>query len=114
MSLNWQWSEKCGEIVVHRFDRDFNVSLYQGNAYLIMIYESTGDDGKSYYELFSFFADKVHMKRCLGIDKKEKTENIFKDEIKKLRINKTKNSHYKEIIAAFVEAFDQIEIEVYS
>ena len=68
MSLNWNWSEKCGEAVFEQRDKEFTVNLYQGNAYLIFIYEYE-EDGNNMYNLFTFWADKGHAKRCLGLEK---------------------------------------------
>lgn len=127
MALYWNWSDKCGEIEgVQMYPdegvRKFTLSLYKGNAYLIMIYqykdEKTGED---MYNLHSFFTDKDHAKNCLGITKGKTrvndTGNIFDtpyQKFTKLRLNKKKHPKYAEIASLFATAFDSITIEIFS
>lgn len=121
MALNWEWNAKCGEIVVrHDFgDRkeDVTLSLYEGNAYLIMLHEFE-EDGKNKYELFSFWADAYHMKNCLGLNKRQGYDrNMYAgpcDQFLKVRLNKAKCRRYKEIIAALIQAFEDLTIEIFS
>lgn len=124
MALHWDWDDKCGELFCHQkrmdgVENDFTVSLYQGNACLIMLYEyKDPDTGENMYNLWNFFADKDHMKRCLGISKNVDgtRENVFDDgilKIRKLRLNKAKNRYWKDIITAFAQGFNDITIEVY-
>ncbi len=114
MSLNWSWSEKCGEAVFEQRDKEFTVNLYQGNAYLIFIYEYKEDD-KDMYNLWTFWADKTHAKRCLGLEKGY--ENLYDDErdkLKKIRLNKAKYSKAPELAGLLVKAFDELDIELYT
>ena len=124
MALYWDWDDKCGEATMvrkigNREPKEFTISLYEGNAFLIFIYEYT-EDGKEMYNMQGFFVDKPHMKRCLGIDKKYKEtygNNMYDkpyNKITKIRINKAKCRHYKDIVTAFAEAFENIEIEIYT
>lgn len=120
MALQWQWKDKCGEAVfrqtINGVSKDFTVNLYEGNAYLIFVYEYERD-GEKMYDLHGFFVDKVHMKRCLGLDKQWKDGNSYDKEYSKLikiRFNKAKSRNYKEIIKALIEAFDDIDIELYT
>lgn len=130
MALNWYWENKCGECIIEsntaHIDLENNevhdtctLNLYEGNAYLIFIHEFE-QDGKNMYNLWTFWSDKTHMKRCLGLDKNWKEtygKNIYKDgysNIRKIRLNKAKCRHYKDIVTAMAQAFDQIEIEVYT
>ena len=122
MALVWNWKDKCGEMCViqsHPDEEDqmFTVDLYQGNAYLIMIHEYKEAD-KDKYSVFSFFADKAHMRTCLGLDKKGKEHgNIFYtpyQRVTKLRLNKAKYKYSKEVVSAFSEAFSDIVIELFS
>ena len=122
MALTWDFNEKVGEAT---FLQDYNgeqktytVNLYVGNAYLIFIYEFK--DVQDRYSLFGFFADKTHMNRCLGIDKKYKAtygDNMYEkphDKLTTIRLNKAKlnSTHLKEIVTAFSEAFDSINIQI--
>lgn len=113
MSLNWSWSEKCGEAVFEQRGKEFTVNLYQGNAYLIFLYEYKEGDNDM-YSLWTFWADKAHAKRCLGLEKG--CENLYddgRDKLKKMRLNKAKYSKAPELVSLLVKAFDELEIEVY-
>lgn len=117
MALNWSWSEKCGEAVFEQtFDetREFTTSLYQGNAYMIFIYEYKEDD-KDMYSLWTFWADKTHAKRCLGLEKGyENLYNDGRDKLKKIRLNKAKCDNLAGLVGMLVKAFDDLTIEIYS
>ena len=122
MAVQWRWNEKCGEAVfLQRFDGrkdvQYTTNLYVGNAYLIFIREWE-EDGSEKYALKSFWADKEHMLNCLGLKKKSGCGcNIYDSEYNKLikiRIDKKKCRYYKQIIQALAEAFDSLEIELYT
>lgn len=125
MSLNWKWNEKMGEFVIkyrntHEEEwKTEHIDLYEGNAFLIMIHEYKEND-KDMYELWSFWADKIHAKRMLGLDKKYKDtygKNTYAGDctkIMRVRINKAKSRNWKEIVALVSEAFDDIQIELYT
>lgn len=125
MSLYWDWNKKVGEVTftqeIDGVKKDFVSNLYNGNACLIMVYEYTDEnDGKEKYQLTGFFADKTHMKRCLGIDKRYKQtlgKNMYEDSwdrLTKIRLNKAKCRDVKDIVMAFYEAFNNITIELYT
>ena len=59
MSIRWDWKNKIGELDIQQGERTFTMSLYEGNALLIILYE-TGDT----YRMHQFFADKDHFKNC--------------------------------------------------
>lgn len=126
MSINWLWENKCGEATIKQLRKngdesawdEFTVSLYEGNAFLIMLYEYKDDEGQEMYNMFSFFVDKTHAKKCLGLQKNEDGEivNMFDDnwqKLTKLRINKAK-CRYKDIVSMFAQAFDNLTIEIYN
>ena len=48
--------------------KEIPITLYEGNAYLIMLHEYN-KDGTDMYDMVSFFCDKTHMNNCLGITK---------------------------------------------
>ena len=97
--------------------KEFEISLYQGNAFLIMNYEYE-KDGKLMSDMYSFFVSEEHMRNCLGLNKKSGYGTNFLDEpanrATKFRINKSKYTYTKKLVAALVEAFDNITIELYS
>lgn len=117
MALTWDWKLKCGELVVkdEMLNKTFTKSLYEGNAFLIVISEWKENE-TNMYALYTFFADEAHAKRCLGITGNNK--NIFEEEswhkVIKLRINKDKAKNWKKIITMFAQAFKNITIEIYS
>lgn len=117
MALYWDWKEKVGEAVIQQGENVFKVNLYEGNAFLIFIYEWHDDgEGIDKYQLWSFFADEQHAKNCFGLNKKNNYGGIFDDDNKlvKVRINKTKYRYTKKLVDMLVRAFDEIQIEIYS
>ena len=117
MSLNWSFKEKCGEVTLRQGEREFTLSMYQGNAYLIFLSEWKEDD-KDMYSLYSFWADKSHAKRMLGLAKGSDGEkmNYYQDgydKFTKFRFNKTHCRDLSEIVGLIVKAFRNIEIEIY-
>ena len=122
MALTWDFKQKVGEITFRQTidgkTTDFVSNLYVGNAYLIMVYEYE-ENGNDMYSCSGFFCDKQHMNRCLGLDKKYSTygKNLYNSEyekVVKIRLNKAKCKHAKEIVDAFIKAFDEITIEIYT
>lgn len=121
MSLNWDWNKKVGtlEAEVHfgKTVETEEVSLYEGNALLIMIYEYKEGD-KDMYALWSFWADEQHAKNMLGMNKKGRfTENVFDSDatkVKGIRLNKAKSRNWKKIVKLLTEACDNIKIELYT
>lgn len=108
MALTWDWNKRCGTITMENKGKEMEVSLYEGNAMLIMLYEYKEND-EDMYLLYGFFADETHMKRCLGIAKDY--DNLHK-EIRRIKINKARHSDWKKIVTAFAQAYDNITIEI--
>lgn len=120
MSINWRWNEKIGEAVVQQMvgdeTKEFIKTIYEGNAFMIFLNE-WNEDGVDKYSLYIFFADETHAKTCLGLNKKSDCGNLLDDglnKLVKLRINKKKSRYYKKIVSLFAQAFDDIEIEIFS
>lgn len=59
MALRWAWENKIGELDIQQGEHKFTLSLYQGNALLIMLHER-----EESYTMYNFFADKTHFKNC--------------------------------------------------
>ena len=118
MALHWRCDEKCGEAVIQQGKNEFTVNLYQGNAFLIFLYEYKDEEGKDMHSLYTFWADKQHMKNCLGLNQKQGyggnmfTEGV--DRLKTIRINKKKFSYTKDLVQVLAQAFDDLTIEIYS
>lgn len=114
MALNWRWSEKVGEADIQQKGIEFTCSLYQGNAYLIFLYEWE-DDGEKLYQMHSFWLDKDHMKNMLGLNRKDGFSinefNLESERLVAIRINR-KMRYTKEIVTALVQAFDNLKIEL--
>lgn len=90
MSLNWNWKDKIGEMKIRDWkdeNNSFTVNIYKCNGLAVFLYEFN-DDGVEKYTMWGFFADKEHMKNCLGLNKG--TENIYSREILELRMSKCK------------------------
>ena len=67
MALTWDFNtDKMGTII---YEGGFKRNIYNGNAFCTILNEWK-EDGKDYYSLAMFFADKTHAKRCLGLDSK--------------------------------------------
>ena len=116
MALNWNWSDKVGTVTFESNGKEFTENLYEGNAYLIEIYEYE-ENGKDMYQLQGFFADKEHAERCLGIKKGYETygNNMYEQDKfrwKTVRLSK-KYRHLKELTGMLIKAFNNITIEVY-
>lgn len=123
MALLWDWNEKCGEATLWEkrndgTEQEFPLTLYKGNAFLIMLYEFTDDDGTDKYDMVGFFVDKDHAKNCFGLNKKGgHTDNMYEREwqkITRIRLNKSKYPYTKELVQMLSQAFDNITIEIYS
>ena len=120
MALHWDWKEKIGEITLEQKSesggwKQFPLSLYEGNAFLIMLSENDEDNT---FQMFGFFADKAHAKNCLGLNKKGGyTENMYDraySRFTRLRLNKKKSRNAADLAALFAQAFNNITIEIYS
>lgn len=118
MALYWDWKEKVGEAIFEQNGKEYTINLYKGNAFLIFIneYKETDSEGVEHdvYNLYAFFADEAHAKRCLGLVKG--TDNMFNDgfyRMKKIKINKEKYSYTNKLVSLLVKAFDNLEIEIY-
>lgn len=122
MALHWKWDEKCGEAVVamrtETGEKDYTISLYEGNAFLIMLCEWE-DHGEKLWSMWNFFADKEHAKNCLGLNKKGGyTDNVLnqpgRQVLKSIRLNKSKHRRAKDLITMLTRAFDELTIELYT
>lgn len=119
MALNWNWDEKCGEATFRQElkgeePKEYTVNLYTGNAYLIFMYEWE-EDGVEKYSVHSFWVDKDHMKRCLGLVKD--SHNMFDvsySKLVKIRLEKKKCRYMKDIVTHLMKAFDNLTIEIYT
>lgn len=115
MAVQWNWNDKVGEATLYseRQKKEFTLNLYQGNAYLIFIHEYK-EDGNDMYNVYSFFVDKAHAKRMLGLEKGE--SNAFNEGVilKKIRFNKKKCRNLSDLVSLFTKAFDSLNIELYS
>ena len=116
MSLNWSFKEKCGEVTLRQGEREFTLTMYQGNAFMIFLSEWE-EDGKGMYNLYSFWADERHAKVMLGLikdsDGKKVNYHDGYDKFTKFRFNKTHCRDLKKIVGMIVQAFDDVEIEIY-
>lgn len=118
--LEWNFDKKVGEVEIFNYDEVVTCNLYKGNAFLIMLYEYE-ENKKQMYSMHSFFVDETHAKRMFGLDKKWKDtygKNRFnqpKYKMQKIRINKNEYGfqNTKKLVNMLLEAFDEINIEIY-
>ena len=120
MSLNWRWDGKIGEAeyVYETADgtKTGTYTLYEGNAFLIFLIEYE-EKGKNMWTMGDFWADEANAKIYLGLDKKYTEtygENQYEGRITKFRINKAKSRNWKKIVKLLIEAFDNIDIDLYT
>lgn len=59
MAIRWEWENQIGELDIDQGEKRFTMTVYQGNALMIILYET-----KENYQMFQFFADKAHFKNC--------------------------------------------------
>ena len=120
MSLNWEWTDKMGEVIYtdDHYDQEhpYQTNIYQGNALMIWVNEWANDPtaGTS-YSLGNFCADMEHFRNMLGLNAKKgySTENLFNSyHIKLLRLN-TRYKSVPKIVAEFAKAHTNIAIELY-
>jgi hypothetical protein len=113
MALNWDWKKRIGTATIFNYDKEVEYSLYQGNAFLIMLYEYK-EDGEDMWQMHNFLVDKEHAKNCFGLSKGY-TDNIFntdKYQLRKIEIDGGKYRYTKELVDMLLKAFDNIEIKI--
>lgn len=103
MSLNWNWSDRMGEIT---YDNGATSILYRGNALCIALNETD-----TTYSLAWFAEDKRHFENQLGLHKEYEAcfENFG---IKKFKLD-TKYKETQTIVQLLAKARQKIEIELY-
>ena len=123
MSLNWQWSDKMGEVIYedncYNPEHPYVTNIYQGNALMIWCNEWPNDPndptaGNS-YSMGNFCVDMEHFKNMLGLNAKKGygTDNYFNEyNIKLIRLN-TRYKSVPKIVEAFAKAKTNITIELY-
>ena len=118
MALEWNFNEKIGEIELWQNDKMFTINLYQGNAFLIMLHEYKSGDVEK-WEMWDFFANELHAKRMLGIDKRYRDtygKNPYElpyQQIRKIRLS-NKYQYRQKLIDMLLKAFKQLTIEIYT
>lgn len=109
MSINWNWTDKMGEVVD---ERGYQSNLYRGNCFMIAVNEWTDKDGVDRYSLAWFFADKKHCQNCLGLTKEYKENSVKDYKWKKFKLD----TDYKEtaqFLQILARANAELEIELY-
>ena len=123
MSLNWEWTDKMGEVIYEddRYDPEhpYKTNIYQGNALMIWVNEWANDPNDptagTSYSLGNFCVDLTHLRNMLGLNasKGYYPENLFNNyNIKLLRLN-TKYKSVPQIVAECAKAHTNIAIELY-
>ena len=78
MALNWDWDKKIGELLIRQDEKEFTMSIYQGNALAILLHEYTNKGGQEVYTMYNFFCDKTHFTNCT----KDKSWNYAEEWVK--------------------------------
>lgn len=123
MSLNWEWTDKMGEVIYtdacYDPEHPYVTNIYQGNALMIWCNEWANDPNDptagTSYSLGNFCADMEHFRNMLGLNasKGYSKENLFNSyHIKLLRLN-TKYKSVPKIVAELAKAHTNIAIELY-
>lgn len=100
MAITWSWSKKIGEWKEVQRGREFTFNIYSGgNCPAVIIYEFE-EEGTERYQIQNFFADKTHLRNCLGLNKGY--DNIYADSKIELNLDKSKDS--KLIASEFIKA----------
>lgn len=116
MAIQWRWDEKCGEATMEQTHdgetREFTLSLYTGNCYLIFLNEFE-ENGQQMYNMHSFWADKKHMETCLGL--KKGASNMYDTGYQRFtnfKLDPDKCRYWKQIVPALKKAFPDATIEI--
>ena len=108
MALHWDFRYPAGTLTMMQNGKPFEIKFYEGNAFMIALFEYE-EDGQSMYNMQWFFLDETHAKRCLGLAKG--TENMFPDDaIPQMTIYRSSCSNWNKIANLFVKAFPHIQI----
>ena len=78
MALTWDWKHKIGELLIQQGEKQFNISIYKGNALAIFLHEYKNEKGQEVYSMYNFFCDKDHFKNCTN----DKTWNYAEEWVK--------------------------------
>ena len=117
MSLNWQWTDKMGEVIYtddqYHPEHPFTTDIYEGNALMIWVNHLPNE----MYSLGNFCADMEHFRNMLGLNAKKGygTDNLFNEwckDIEVIRLN-TKYKSVPKIVAEFAKAHTNVNIELY-
>ena len=107
MALNWKWNDKVGEMNIIDFTGEERaVSLYEGNAYIIMLNQWKEND-EEYWSMYGFWNDEKDMKICL---EQKGTDTIIGFSFDKKKLKKTK---LRKMVSTIVDTFDEITIKIY-
>ena len=123
MSLNWEWTDKMGEVIytddMYTPGHPYACNIYQGNALMIWVNEWANDPSDpiagTSYSLGNFCCDMEHLRNMLGLNanKGYSPENLFNGyHIKLLRLN-TKYKSVPKIVAEFAKAHTNIAIKLH-
>lgn len=110
--LTWDYSKQIGTATLEQKIsgevRRFTLSLYEGNAFLILTHQYQGEDGKEMERLISFFYDAGHLRRCLD-------DGMFTgwERITAIRIDKSVSRNWKSFVPVLAEYLDDITVEFF-
>lgn len=94
MSVNWDWKHKMGTMYCKNLNNQkYTLKIYKANCLGAIIYEYKDNETKEdMYRFSHFWNDEKHLKRLLGLVKKE--DNLYNDFLIKIKLN----TYYKDSI----------------
>ena len=110
MALRWDFKHKAGTVTQ---EKTGTRNWYEGNGLMIVLNEWT-EEGKEFYSMYWFFADKEHMKNCLGLNKKQGySDNMFEDDpITEITISRENCYQWKDLVTILPKVFPDIKITI--
>lgn len=112
--LRWQFDSSIGTVTeVYPNGNEFTYTLYKGNAFMIALYQyDYQEDGTFTWSMHWFWADKEHMKNCLGVGKNSNDGSIYEGKILRFKFNEKANkSDLRELVCALVKSDQAFSIE---
>lgn len=108
MSVNWLWKNKLGEMHYKTPKGKYKTILYCANCLGCEIYHND----KEHYTFQGFWNNKEHLQNILGLTKKYKNNNVYKDMgLYKVRLNTFWLKDTMIIAKEFAKA--KIKVELY-
>jgi len=114
MIIVGNWDEHAGKAVIEEHGNIFNINLYEGNCFLIGVYEYEDEKGDTREQLMWFFCDENHARIMLGLKKGNdgvKENRLGEDYFRHVTLYRDRCRNIGKIARLFAEACN-ITIEI--